>query len=305
MASFGNGSRGRTDGLVAPILSQGGQTTNCVIDIMVSQLRASRLVSGATNLYPTRKGDDEYEVVEVGYACFAYSGNGSSGTYPPVWNDWSNLTSECRKHVRFIGFPYATTETGMGYKAEKANAIGTIALQVGGLAPAWVNFQTLEAGTPVRYGDPYVKRTGDVVTDVYRAKGMTLENRIHATLRAATPPNWRKPAECGDSLLQADIEAANDLFKVIYSTGAGRTLEAGEIIEARADSWGNMLAASIGPGAFPSSLKTSTPEQLVDVCERYNIPQLMVSAVTKKFEASVIGVAVTHGTPGTQVALSF
>lgn len=297
---FGNGSRGRIDGLVAPILSQGGQTTNCVIDILTSQLRGSRLTAGATNLYPTRKGDDEYEVVEVGYPCFTYSGNGSSGSYPPVWNDWSNLTSECRKHIRFVGFPYATTETGMGYKAERSNAIGTIALQVGGLTPAWVNYQTLEAGTTVRYGDPHVMRKGDVVTEIYRAKSMTLENRVHATLRAATPPNWRKPAECGDSLLQADIEAANDLFAVLYKKDGAR-----EIIRNRADSWGNMLAASLGPGAFPSSLRTADLDAFVEVCDRYHIPQLMVSAVTKKFEASVIGVAVTHGTPGTQVALSF
>ena len=251
MAQFGSGSRPRVDGIVSPILSQGQQTANGVIDTQAPKRRAARAAAGSKVLWPTRKGDNETEVVEVGYAVFTEEmvmgpGREYPGTYPACFNDLSNATEECRKAMRFVGFPYATTETGMGYKAERANAISTIAIQVGGLAPAWVNFQTLEAGTPVRYGDPHVMRKGDVVTEVYRAKGMTLENRVHATLRAATPPNFMRPAECGDRRLQADIEAVNDLYKVLYGS-AGYL----EIMDSRADDWGQHAGREPGPGCLP------------------------------------------------------
>ena len=66
-----------------------------------------------------------------------------------------------------------------------------------------------------------------------------------------------------------------------------------------------MLAASLGPGAFPSSLRAESRDKFTDACERHCIPQLLINAVQKKFNASVIGVCATHGTTGTQVAISF
>jgi hypothetical protein len=287
--------------VVSPILSQAPQTTNAVIDQAVY---ARRMAEAATKtpLWNAKRGLEETHMLEVGYAVFTESApippsRSHPGSYPLVYTDLGGETVIGQGRRRFVGFAYANTPAGVGIRGEGSMQLGTVAVQVGGVAPFWSNFEVLQPGTAVRVCDPETVKRGGYDVDLYRNDRMTKESCIHATIRAATRPNWRKPDNNGDGKLTKYINAVNAYYASLASDGV---LESGYI-----DVLVDILSDNVGGGAFTKEMFSGDRGTRVKNGFDYAIPQQLVSAVDEKYAASIIGVCTTYTPPRCQGAVSF
>ncbi len=290
--------------VVSPILSQAAQTTNAAVDQLIYQRRAAEARDNNTVLYPVQRSADETHMIEVGYPVFTEDPTVgpmrtpmAPGSLPLVYTDLGNETTVGQRLRKFIGFAYANTPSGVGLRGEGSMQIGTVAVQVGGITPFWSNYEVLQPGMHVRICEPDVLQRGAYVVDVYRNDRMTKPNCIHATIRAATRPNWLKPSAVGDKKLEVIIRAVNAYYDAV---GSGNTIN-----QDTADVLYQLLNDHVGGGAYSMQMFVCGAAELKERAYNYRIQQQLVSATDKKYASTIVGKCETYTPPRTQGALSF